>query len=153
MMPVSKDQLEETPNERIIRMATAYQTSRALYVAVELGLFGHLSDGDKSVQELAEAADCNPAALTRLLSMLAAFDILNRLENGRFALTAAGDLLCSDASDGLRAVVLMYGSPNFLVPGIDCATAFGLANPRSAILLARNIHLNCWPVNRNSPAL
>lgn len=113
MMPVSKDQLEETPNERIIRMATAYQASRALYVAVELGLFGHLSDGDKSVQELAEAADCNPAALTRLLSMLAAFDILNQLENGRFALTAAGDLLCSDASDGLRAVVLMYGSPNF----------------------------------------
>jgi hypothetical protein len=111
MMPVSKQ--EETPNERIIWMATAYQASRALYVAVELGLVDHLSDGDKSVQELAEAVDFNPAALARLLNMLAAFDILHRLENGRFTLTAAGDLLRSDANDGLRAVVLMYGSPNF----------------------------------------
>ena len=95
------------PFVRIVQMATAYRFSRALYVAVELGIADQLKDGAKSAEDLAAATQTNADALFRLLRALATVGVFAEAGPREFALTPLSDVLRSDVPGSVRPLVLM----------------------------------------------
>jgi hypothetical protein len=100
--------------EEVLRLATAYQASRALHVAVRLGLPDLLGDGaPRHAEGLARETGTQPAALRRLLRALAAFGVFADEGDGRFALGPLGQCLRAGAPGSVRALVLMQGDEDF----------------------------------------
>jgi O-methyltransferase domain/Dimerisation domain len=102
-----------SPAAEVLRLATAYQASRALYVATKLGVPNLLADGPRSTEDLAAVTGAHAPSLSRLMRALAAFGVLVEGGDGRFALGALGGCLRADAPGSVRALVLMYGDEDF----------------------------------------
>ena len=101
------------PAAEVLRLATAYQASRALYVATKLGVPDLLADGPGSAEDLAAATGAHAPSLRRLMRALAAFGVLAEGGDGRFTLGALGGSLRADAPNSVRALILMYGDEDF----------------------------------------
>lgn len=95
--------------QRLFGLINAAWTTRALAVAAELRLAEALSDRARSAHELADALDCDPCALQRLLRALTTVEVCAELPNGRFELLPLGQLLAEEAPQSLRAWALQFG--------------------------------------------
>jgi len=96
-----------SPEQQIRQMATAYWQSQMLFVAAKLGIADRLSEGPQSAEELAQATDCHPEALYRLLRALAAVGVFAEDESGRFHLTPLAEPLRTGVPGSQRDTVLM----------------------------------------------
>src|SRR5437879_832331 len=74
-----------------------YRVSQALYVVAQLGVTDLLVDGPKNADELAGATETHAPALCRVLRFLAGFGLFDEISPRRFALTALGAGLRTDA--------------------------------------------------------
>jgi hypothetical protein len=97
----------------LLRLATGYRVSQAVYVATRLRLADMLADCPKSADELAHDTETHALSLRRLLRMLAAYGVVVEDEIDRFALTPLGACLRADAPNSVRDHVLMAGSKDF----------------------------------------
>ena len=100
--------------QRLIAQITSCWRTQALQVAVQLELPDRLASGPQRPVHLATACECSIDGLERLLRALCALDVCRELDDGRFELTGAGDLLRREPSTGgpsLRAMVLWWGGP------------------------------------------
>jgi len=79
-------------------------------VAARLGIADMLSDGAKSVEELAIATNTHAPTLYRILRALASKGIFAEEKNGQFILTPLAEPLQNDAPDSVRHFAIMYGS-------------------------------------------
>jgi hypothetical protein len=61
----------EGPTSQMLQMLSSVLTVQGLYVAAELGVADELAAGPRTVRELARSAGAHPAALNRLLRLLA----------------------------------------------------------------------------------
>ena len=68
----------ESDVEGIRRIATAYQKSRVLLSAFELGIFSELGEGPRSSAETARALKTDPRATDRLMNALCAMELLKK---------------------------------------------------------------------------
>lgn len=93
-----------------LELVMSFQVSQAIHVAAELNLADLLKDQPKTTEELAEYAASNPAALYRLLRVLAATGFLAEIAPHRFALTDLGQLLCATATGSLYNTARFQGS-------------------------------------------
>ena len=66
---------EPSPPDQVARLASGYWHTQAIYVAAKLGIADLLTDGPRSVAELAGATHAHPHALYRLLRALASLGI------------------------------------------------------------------------------
>jgi C-methyltransferase len=103
---------EPQPHEIIWNLTTAYVSSRCLHVVAELGVADQIVDEPLTAAELAARCDVNPAALDRVLQLLAAHGIFERAGD-RFGHTAASQLLRSDQPMSMRAFPRAMGLPIF----------------------------------------
>jgi C-methyltransferase len=103
---------EPQPHEIIWNLTTAYVSSRCLHVVAELGVADQIADEPLTAAELAVRCDVNPAALDRVLQLLAAHGIFERAGD-RFGHTAASQLLRSDQPMSMRAFPRAMGLPIF----------------------------------------
>lgn len=90
---------EATPSSefaQIVETIRAFQRSRALTVAAELGVADLLRDGSRTAADLADASGTDASALYRLLRALASIGVFHEDEQQRFALTATGQYLRTD---------------------------------------------------------
>src|SRR5687767_12323056 len=94
------------PHAQVIRMATGYWISRAVYVVAELGVADVLKDGAKPVDDIAAATGAHAPALRRVLRTLASVGLFSTDSRGRFSLTPLGASLQSDAPGAARSTVL-----------------------------------------------
>jgi orsellinic acid C2-O-methyltransferase len=99
--------IEPTEEERaaaaaLLRMIWGLHTSRAVYLAAELGVADLLAQGKRTAMALAEATQTDEPALYRVLRLLAALGVLTEPEPGSFALTVLGDRLRSDVPASMR---------------------------------------------------
>ena len=99
----TKPAAQPPPAAEVLRLATAYEASRALYVATKLGVPDLLADGSRSADDLAAAIGAHAPSLRRLMRALAAFGVLAEGGDGRFALGALGGCLRADAPGSVRA--------------------------------------------------
>jgi hypothetical protein len=119
-MKTSQDLLEErsaavrAPDDamqHLMRAATGYVVSSALWVAAELKVADPLRNGPQPVSGLARAAGVNEDALYRVLRLLTMAGIFAEPEHRIFALTPAGELLRSDGKDSQRNAVVWLSDP------------------------------------------
>jgi len=103
---------EPQPHEIIWNLTSAYVSSRCLHVVAELGVADQITDEPLTAAELAAGCDVDPAALGRVLQLLAAHGIFERAGD-RFGHTAASQLLRSDHPMSMRAFPRAMGLPLF----------------------------------------
>src|SRR5258708_4119039 len=77
----------------LLRMATGYWLSQAIYVAAKLGLADLLKDGPKSCEVLAAATGTDEHSLFRLMRALSSAGVFAHVQNDSFALSSAGESL------------------------------------------------------------
>ncbi|MFT4978851.1 MAG: putative O-methyltransferase YrrM [Myxococcota bacterium] len=93
------------PASRVLEIATAGFTARAVHVAAELGIADHLADGPRDVAVLASDLGVHAPSLLRLMRALASVDLMEQLTADRFALTPSGQTLRSDVPGSVRGSV------------------------------------------------
>jgi hypothetical protein len=90
MVQRESEQAASSPSPAmVLGLATAYQASRALVVAVQLGIPDLLAGRVKRSASLAQGTGTQPDKMHRLLPALAAFDIVKDLGEGVFELTSS----------------------------------------------------------------
>jgi len=95
-------------------MASGAWVSQMIHVAAELGLADALVDGERSVEQLADACGAHAPSLFRLLRGLASLGLFAETSPGRFALTPLAELLRSDHPSSLRQFARLLGDEHYL---------------------------------------
>ena len=98
---------------RLSLLMRGFQISRAIQVAVSLGIPDLIADTPRAAGELAVATATDAAALTRLLRCLAAFGLVREVSPGTFVLQDEAAVLRSNHPRSLRPMVLFQGSENY----------------------------------------
>ena len=101
------------PQAVMARMITGYWISQALHVAAHLGVADLLTDGPRTVSDLAHATGAHARSLYRLLRALASEGVFAEDAQGRFALTPLGESLRSDVPNSQRSMALMNGEEHY----------------------------------------
>jgi hypothetical protein len=92
----------------MLELVTGAWVTQSVGVAARLGLADRLAEHPLSAPELAEAVGAHPARLGRLLRMLAGHGVLRVDPDGRYRLTARGELLRTDVDGSLNALAAIY---------------------------------------------
>lgn len=95
----------------VVELAQGAWVTQALHVAVELGIADTLAGGALTADDVARRVGANPDATFRLMRALASQGIFKLRRDGRFALTAAGNTLRTDADGSMAPMLAMLGSP------------------------------------------
>ena len=82
--------------ERMWRLIIAFRSSRAIGVAVELGIPKYLSRHPHTAAQLAHDTGAHEPSLRRLLHTLVALELLSEDDAGRFSLTGLGEDMRED---------------------------------------------------------
>jgi hypothetical protein len=102
---------DETPTVALRRLTNGYQVTQAIHVAATLGIADLLRDGPRASDDLARETQAHPPSLHRVLRALASVGVLHERDDGRFALTAIGECLRSDADEPVGAWAAFVGRP------------------------------------------
>jgi len=140
------------PQAVLYQMAVGHYLSRALHVAVKLGVPDLLRDGPVSAEALAAATGTNAPALRRVLRLLVSTGVFDEHDDGGFALTELSQALRADVPGSARNVVLLFaglatqdawrelehcvrtGEPAFRKRGLDDAFAEMAADPETSAI-------------------
>ena len=98
--------------------------TQALHVAARLELADRLADGPMETATLARMTDSDAGGLMRLLRALCTLGICQEEMDGRFTLTASGQLLRAEPSGGavsLRPLALWWGGPSVCCARLSCS--------------------------------
>ena len=101
----------EAPTVALRRLTNGYQVTQAIHVAAALGIADLLRDGPRGSDALAQETGTHAPSLHRVLRALASVDVLHEDDEGRFALTAIGDCLRSDAPEPVGGWAAFVGRP------------------------------------------
>ena len=101
------------PQAQLGQMITGYWTSQAIYAAAKFAIADLLTEGSKSVDELANATGTEPDLLYRLLRALASVGIFAEEDGRRFSLTPLAEPLRSDVAGSQRSLALMMGDDQY----------------------------------------
>lgn len=96
--------------QTLLRLIVGYRLSQAIAVAARLGIADLVKDGPQCSAALAEATGAHPAALSRVLRLLASEGIFAEVEQGQFASTPLAVWLQADVTGSLRSRAMMDGS-------------------------------------------
>ena len=99
------------PTVALRRLANGYQVTQAIHVAATLGIADLLRDGPRDSDALARETASHAPSLHRVLRALASVGVLHEDDDGRFALTAIGECLRSDAAEPVGAWAAFVGRP------------------------------------------
>jgi hypothetical protein len=93
--------------ERLLELIGAFEVSAAIGAVARLGVADALAGDPLPATEIAARVGADWASLERTLRLLIEFDLFERLPDGRFALTDAGELLRSDVSESVRMSAIL----------------------------------------------
>lgn len=109
------------PRQQVLGFLYAKWAIGALRAAVEVKVFDVLTDGPRTVEEIAEATGTRADALRRVLRAVAAAGVLEERTDGRLALTPRSEGLASDVEGGIRDMFLFASDPMLWRPYEDLA--------------------------------
>lgn len=102
--------------EVMLQLISGYWVSQALGVVARLGVPDQLATGPRSVTELAQAVGAQPAALERVLRLLASIGVLAEPQAGCYALTPLGATLRADVPGSVRDFAIAETAPGHWLP-------------------------------------
>lgn len=85
--------------------------TQAIYVAAKLRVADQLTDGPRTINEIAAAVSAHPESLYRVLRALASIGIFAEDAGGSFALTPMAETLRTDLPGSLHGMALLWGEP------------------------------------------
>lgn len=92
----------QTLPQSMIRLFMGYIPTRVIYAAAKLELTDHIGDDGASAQELAQKLNVDPAALYRVMRVLAGLGVLRQDDNDLFYVTSFGETLRKDSPQSVR---------------------------------------------------
>lgn len=102
---------QPTPAEHILKLATGYMASAAIYIAAKLKIADLLASGPRSISELAVSTGTHEDRLYRILRTLASVGVFSEVAPRCFALTPAGEALRTGTKDSAYAMALWLTDP------------------------------------------
>jgi hypothetical protein len=102
-----------SPQEAMNRLLSGYWLSKAVYAAAKLSIADLLSNGSRSVDDLAKETKTHSPSLYRLLRALASVGVFVEDKPGRFSLTPVADCLRSDVPGSQRSLAIMLGEEQY----------------------------------------
>lgn len=91
------------------QLIMGFRNTQLVYVAAKLGLADRLAECPKTALELAQEVGAHPGAAYRILRALTSLGIVAEASDGKFSLTACGELLRSNVPGSMRNMALLYG--------------------------------------------
>lgn len=104
---------EEFPPLTLLKMATGYWVSQAVYVAAKLGIADLLEKGPRSCSDLASDTGTHRDSLCRLMRALVSLGVFTAEERNCFGPTPTGQCLQSNTAGSMRAMVLTLGEEHY----------------------------------------
>ena len=102
---------ENNKNEdTLMQMIMGKVKTQLIFVAAKLKIADLLRDGEKSVEELADATSTHSQTLYRILRSLASLGVFKETAVRVFAMTPMAESLRSDHKDSVRALATFFGS-------------------------------------------
>jgi O-methyltransferase domain/Dimerisation domain len=98
------------PASRMLSLLNACLTTQALHVAARLGIADELKAGPRRIGDVSAALGAQPAALDRLMRMLASIGVVSAGEGGTYQLTPLGETLRTDGPNSVRDWALYIGA-------------------------------------------
>jgi len=98
---------ELPPPAQLMKFIVGKWISKPIYVAAELGIADMLTEGPKSIEELAQASKSHTPSLYRMMRALASVGIFFEKEGKRFELTPMAEYLKAGA---MRPIALLFNS-------------------------------------------
>jgi hypothetical protein len=92
----------QTLGQSMVRLFMGYIPTRVIYVAAKLELTDHIGADGARAQDLAEKLKIDPAALFRVMRVLAGLGVLRQDDNERFFVTPFGETLRKDSPQSVR---------------------------------------------------
>jgi hypothetical protein len=108
--PSTHEAASVPPFLRLYQLTTGAWLTQAISVAARLGVADAIAAGASSTTEIAQQVGAHASTLYRLLRALSDHGILAEGPGDRFALTAMGESLRSDASHSLRRWAIWTGA-------------------------------------------
>ena len=99
------------PQAVIMQLSMGAAVTQAIYVAAKLGIADILANGEKSVDEIAIAADAHSPSLYRILRSLASLGVFTETEKRIFANTPVSEVLRSGIPGSMRGSMIFMGEP------------------------------------------
>jgi hypothetical protein len=93
------------------RMAFGHVTAQLIYAAVRLGVPDALADAPMPVAKLADALECDPDTLARLVRALIVLRLVEPAPDDQVALADLARPLCTGHPRSMRSSVLLLGDP------------------------------------------
>jgi SAM-dependent methyltransferase len=93
---------KQTLGQSMLRLFMGYIPTRVIYAAAKLELTDHIGDDGANAQELAHKIKIDPAALFRIMRVLAGLGVLRQDDNDRFFVTPFGETLRKDSPQSVR---------------------------------------------------
>ena len=100
--------IAEPPGLALYRIGIGHYFSRSLALAAKLGLADFMKDGPRHYDDLAKATNTHGPSLNRVMRLLASIGIFEEREDGKFALTPLGSLLCTGVPGSMHSSVLLF---------------------------------------------
>lgn len=127
---------EKIASFKMMKIISTKWLAKPIYVAAELGIADLLTEGPKSIEEIAEKTETYTPYLYRLMRTLASFGIFKQRKDKTFMLNSMAECLKTEV---MRSIVLMFHSDwhdkawNKLLQSIRTGkTAFDMAHGMSA---------------------
>ena len=98
---------ELPPPVQLMNFIVGQWISKPIYAVAELGIADMLTEGPKTIQELAQLSQSHAPFLYRMMRALASVGIFSEVEGKRFELTPMADLL---KTGSMRPIALMFNS-------------------------------------------
>jgi hypothetical protein len=96
------------PGLVLYQLGVGHYVSRALALAVKLGVADLMGAGPQPIEELARATQTHAPSLRRVLRLLASVGVFAEDAAGRFSLTPLGDLLREDVPGSMKDAVSVF---------------------------------------------
>lgn len=109
-MSPTLDEQTLPPAVQVSRMMLSQWMTETIRAAVELGIGDELAGGPRCSTVLSERLHTDPDSTRRLMFALVALDLAEQIDDGRFALTEAGQCLSADSPSTIHAWVRLLGS-------------------------------------------
>src|SRR5262245_13828059 len=98
--------------DELLSLIWGYRLSQAIHAVAVLGVPDLLAEAPRTPAELATATRSDADTLQRVLRALAAHEVVDEDDEGRFRLTAMGERLRADVPGSLRAVAIAVLRPS-----------------------------------------
>jgi O-methyltransferase domain/Dimerisation domain len=122
---------EPPPAVRMVQMLAGFQVSEALYAVAKLGVATSLTDGPRSVGELARTLGAHETALRRLLRDLTGFGLFTSVPPDSYALTPLGATLAAGQPGSVRDLALTWMETHY-APFGDLLTTVRTGEPAAS---------------------